>query len=182
MTPTEPHVSGWKPDFLSADLQLEKQASLLSALVGDHVVAAWTVWMVDQDEWFADLPVVLELKSGRQMELCWEKFDDLSVTWDTIDLAVTPKAWVDWPLEWRREENSPFGPIFGSPITEVAASRLLFRTENVDHPDDVRATWLTTGLWIGTQAGGLHVFNALDENGVSGNRPERDDAHDVRSL
>lgn len=145
-------------------------------------MAAWTAWIVEDDEWFADLPVVLQLKSGRQFEVCWEKFDDLSITWDTIDLAVTPQAWVEWPLGWRIQQDLPFGTALASPITEVAASRFLFRTENVEHPHDVRATWLTAGLWVGTQLGGIHVFNALDENGVSADRPAQDETHDLRSL
>ena len=50
------------------------------------------------------------MKRGSQLEVCWEKFDHVSITWDTIDVTVTPKAWVDgrWSgalvrfLNWRR--------------------------------------------------------------------------------
>lgn len=45
------------------------------------------------------MPIVLRLDHGPQLEVCWEKFDDLSITWDTIDVTVKPRAWVEWPLE-----------------------------------------------------------------------------------
>ena len=30
-----------------------------------------------------------------------------------------------------------------------------------------RSTWLVGGLWLGTDGAGLHVFNALDETGLT---------------
>lgn len=34
-------------------------------------------------------------------------------------------------------------------------------------PGSLKGSWLTTGIWFGTGNSGLHVFNALDENGLS---------------
>lgn len=54
------------------------------------------MWIDDLDEWFADAdpPVVLQV-GVEQLEVCAQKFDDLSVTWNTIDLSIRPIACVD---------------------------------------------------------------------------------------
>lgn len=75
VTPKDPDVSGWVPAFLPADDQLDRQAARLRSLTGHRIAETWTVWSLEHDEWFADLPVVLRLDDGPQLEVCWEKFD-----------------------------------------------------------------------------------------------------------
>ncbi|TWG93343.1 Xin repeat protein [Nocardioides sp. J9] len=72
--------------------------------------------------------------------------------------------------------------VVGGIVTDVRATTYLFETQNVDDPEDKSAAWLTAGLWLATDCGDLHVFNALDENGVAAKRPERDAAHDWRPV
>ena len=170
------------PDFRPAESQLERQTDRLHSLIGDEIAGAWAVWNLEHDEWFADLPVVLQMKRGAQLEVCWEKLDDLSIAWHTIDLTVPPTAWVEWPLEWRRNALPELQAIPGAVVMELAASRFRFVTEAVDHPASHREVWLTAGLWIRTIDAGLHVFNALDENGVSSRPPLRDADNDWRPL
>ena len=182
MSPKEPKVSGWRPDFQPADEQFRHQATGLRNLAGLRITGAWTVWNLQFDEWFADLPVVIRLDDGRQLEVCWEKFNDLSITWDTIDLAVTPKAWVEWRLEWRTTAHPALLASVGSRIQSVRATTFRFSTQNVDRPREVCKVWLTAGLWLATDSGDFHIFNALDENGLSNERPGRDGEHDWRPL
>jgi hypothetical protein len=120
------------------------------------------------------------LDDGRQLEICWEKFDDLSITWNTIDLSVSPKAWVEWPLEWRDAAHPALLACAGATIHDVRATTFRFTTQNVDHPHEVSEVWLTAGIWLATGGSGVHIFNALDENGLSDERPERDGEHDWR--
>ena len=40
VTPKDPHVSGWVPNFLPAGSQFERQADRLRSLVGDQVADA----------------------------------------------------------------------------------------------------------------------------------------------
>jgi hypothetical protein len=182
MTPKDPNVSGWRPDFGPAQERIRREAGNLRGLMWQRVSSAWLVWNLQGDEWFADLPVVLAFDRGPQLEVCWEKFDDLSITWDTIDLAQTPRAWVDWRLEWRPAAHPALASQVGATIRDVAATRFLFTTENLDDPRDVSAVWLTTGLWLATDRGGLHIFDALDENGLSSQRPNRDAENDWRLI
>ena len=154
VTPQDPRVSGWVPDFIPADTQFDRHADRLRSLVDDQVADAWVVWSLDHDEWFADLPVVLQMNRGPQVEVCWQKFDDLSITWGTIDVTQTPRAWVDWPLEWRRQALPALASVVGADVRNLAASSFVFSTQNVDPPHEVSKVWLTTGLWFGTASGG----------------------------
>jgi len=181
VTPKDPNVSGWRPDFRPADEQIERNSARLHSLIGRRIIEAWTVWIVDED-WFADIPVVIRFDDGTQLEVCWEKFDDLSITWNTIDVESTPRAWVDRALEWRRNAHLELSSVVGGTVTDVRATKFLFTTENVVDPTDVGTVWLTTGIWLETDRGDLQVFNALDENGLSADPAERDVAHDWTSI
>ncbi|KRC46750.1 hypothetical protein ASE16_15170 [Leifsonia sp. Root227] len=174
-------MSGWRPDFLPADAQFARQAKRLRALVGQQLIEAWTVWFVD-DDWFADLPVVLRFDTGAQLEIAWEKFDDLSITWDTIDVGVPPVAWVERPLEWRRNADHALLSRVGGVVTDIRATRGVLETQSVDDPSDTRARWLTTGVWLATDRGDLRIFNALDENGLDSEAVDPDSPCGWRAL
>jgi len=170
------------PDFLPAEDQLDRQAARLRSLTGHRITETWTVWDLEHDEWFADLPVVLCLDHGPQLEVCWEQFDNLSITWNTIDVRLTPRAWVEWPLEWRQAAHPALTAIADATVDEVAATSSRFATENTAEPLGTEPTWLTTGLWLTTSRGDLHIFSALDENGLASQRPSRDSEHDWRHI
>ena len=72
------------------DAVLAAQADRLSALVGRRLTGAWTVWIERVDEWFADMPVVLQFDDGTQLEVCWQKLDDLTLSWNTTGSASSP--------------------------------------------------------------------------------------------
>jgi len=62
------------------------------------------VWDLQDDEWFCDCPVLFDF-DGEQVEINHQKFDDLSVTWNTIDTR-RPVQWPDFRLRWRPEPLS----------------------------------------------------------------------------
>jgi hypothetical protein len=168
---TDVDVSGWRPTWEPAETHLRTHATRLRSLRGRRVTDAWIVWNLELDEWFADLPVVAQFEDGLQLEVCWQKFDDLSITWNTIDVTVTPHAWVTWPLEWRSQAHPALSDIIGHAVVHVDVTEHLFTTRTVDQPNDIHSVWLTSGIWLQTAQSGLHIFNALDENGLSNEPP-----------
>jgi hypothetical protein len=166
-------ISGWAPDWRPADEQFERQRDRLLGLVGRRIEAAWIVWNEELDRWFPDLPVILSLDNGLNLEVCWQKFHDLSITWDTIDTAVTPRAWVEWPLQWRASGHDALTTNVAKEITSVLVTEFRFVTMDVDdYPHrDSSGAWVTGGLWLDTSGPGLHIFNALDENGLEAAHP-----------
>ncbi|GAA5019182.1 hypothetical protein GCM10023317_61180 [Actinopolymorpha pittospori] len=174
-------MSGWAADWRAAADQLQLQRADLTALSGRLIDSSWLVWNEEHDEWFADLPVVLNLDDGRQLEVSWQKFDELSITWNTIDTQVSPRwPWPYWPLSWRRAGHPALLANEGSRIIGVAATMHRFVTTQVEPPTGERAeVWLTSALWLQTTGPGLHIFNALDENGLSDTAPAT--SEDLRS-
>lgn len=168
---TDVDASGWQPTWQPAETQLRRHADRLRSLRGRRVRDTWIVWNLEHAQWFAELPVVIQFEDGLQLEVGWQKFDDLSVTWDTIDVAVTPYAWVSWPLEWRSQAHPALATITGREVVQVEATQHLFTTRRVDPPNDSHSAWLTSGIWLQTAQSGLHIFNALDENGLSNEPP-----------
>lgn len=168
---TDIDVSGWQPAWKPADTQLHTHAERLRSLPGRRVSDTWIVWNLEHDQWFADLPVLVQFDDGQQLEVGWQKFDDLSITWNTIDVAVTPHAWVTWPLEWRSQAHPALSEITEHEVVQVEATEHLFTTRRVSPPNDSQSVWITSGIWLQTDHAGLHIFNALDENGLSNEPP-----------
>jgi hypothetical protein len=77
----------------------------LHALIGRRLTRSWLVWNRNDDKWFADCPVLLDFE-GEQVEINHQKFDDLSITWNSINPSE-PIIWTyddhteDFPLRWR---------------------------------------------------------------------------------
>lgn len=169
-------VSGWRPVWMSAAEQLQHERAALQGITGARLVEGWIAWNHEHDEWFADLPVVLRFEDGRQLELCWQKLDDLSITWNTIDVSVRPVAWVTWPLSWRASAHPSIVAVTGDLVERLAVTEHLFTTTRLEpgRESDTQSAWLIGGLWMETPTSGLHIFNALDENGLSNDLGERD--------
>jgi hypothetical protein len=64
-------------------------ALVLDRLVDRRLTRALLVWDLDEDKWFADCPILLDFE-GEQVENNHGKFDELSITWHTIDPARSP--------------------------------------------------------------------------------------------
>jgi hypothetical protein len=169
---TEFDISGWVPQWAQGRDHVSGQRTNLLALHGHRIIDSWLVWDLQHDKWFADLPVVLVLDHGRQLEVCWKNLDILSITWNTIDVSTTPIAWVTWPLAWRSQGHESLRAVTGQTITLAAFTEYRFTTRQLLPPtNELRSTWLVAGIWLETHDGGLHIFNALDENGLSSSAP-----------
>jgi hypothetical protein len=163
----ESKISGWQADWRPGAQQIAQHAEALTGLIGARLTGAWSIWIDASEDWFADMPVVLQFDNGQQLEVCWQKFDDLSLSWNTIDLSQKPEAWVEGLL-WRPWAHRAFELNRGETVTAVGSTQFVWETSDVDHPNKPRLSRLVTGgVWIGTTGPGLHIFNALDENGLA---------------
>lgn len=93
-------IAGYQPVWLNhcSDL-VREHGPRLRGLEGRTLTSVWTVWDLEGDEWFCDCPVVFDFE-GEQVEINHNKFDDLSVTWNTIETA-RPVRWPGFRLHWR---------------------------------------------------------------------------------
>jgi hypothetical protein len=162
-------MSGWRSNFRSAAVQLRDQRAELLALVGRRLTAGWAGWNPHRHRWFPPFPLVLVFGDGVQLELAWQKWDDLAITWNTIDLTAPPD---DEPYQWRPSQPDPVAAVAGRTLTGFAAIETpYFQGDDLDFADGLPmhalAGWMFSGLWIEFGDRGVHVYNHLDMNGLS---------------
>lgn len=75
---------------MPAPAQLRGQRSDLLALMGQRLQAGWTGWDPVRDVWQQAIPLVLVFDGDVPLELAWQSWDSLSITWSTIDLTTQP--------------------------------------------------------------------------------------------
>ncbi|WP_344637326.1 hypothetical protein [Kitasatospora cystarginea] len=145
-------------------------------MVGRTVARAWGVWIVEENEWFADLPVILEIGSQR-VTVCVNRLEDLSITWDDpIDTTTGPTWWNDWTLQWRSDVHPALQDAVGRTVTAVGLTEYDFRLTDLSN-GQVSSAWVLTGLALALGDTGLWVHNACDENGLQTGLPPEDHEH-----
>ena len=130
-------VSGWQPDWLSGVEQIGAHAARLKELCGQRITHTWVVWDNREDEWFPDLPVVVRFEHGRQLEVCWQKFDDLSTTWNTINVQLAP-AYSPFVLAWRPSGHPAVAVVVGDTLTGVVGTKTRLSAYE----------WQCDGIWL----------------------------------
>ncbi|MCL8017994.1 hypothetical protein [Streptomyces sp. AS02] len=155
-------IAGYRPLWLNhrGDV-VREHGHRLRGLVGRTLTGVWMVWDRQDDEWFCDSPVLFDFE-GERVEINHHRFDDLSLTWNTIDPS-TPVRWPDFDLQWRCD-----------PLPEPHALRGL-SLKGVELLE-----WTGRDLARGNvdvsfvfETCRVTVFNALDENGLSFAPPDR---------
>jgi hypothetical protein len=151
-------LPGYRPCWLRGRQELtSRHGHRLRSLVGRRLHRTWVVWDLDADAWFPDCPVVLDL-SGEHLEVNHRRFDELSLSWNTIDLTHAP----DWAaagsrLVWRDDAPTGAAAVSGAVVESVA----LLDWDG----DGLSRGSVAVGLRF--PAGWLTVYNACDENGVA---------------
>ncbi|WP_020578747.1 hypothetical protein [Actinopolymorpha alba] len=100
-------ISGYQPRWLIGLPSISAEhGRRLRSLVGRRLTQTWLVWDLNDDEWFVDCPALLDF-DGERVEINHNKFDEVSITWNSAD----PRQPVTWPsfddyhprLAWRND-------------------------------------------------------------------------------
>ncbi|GAB2941201.1 hypothetical protein ACFMQL_14045 [Nonomuraea fastidiosa] len=149
-------VPGYRPEWLSDRRAITAtHGARLARLTGRRLTRALLAWDLDADEWFTNCPILLNFE-GEQVEINHWKFDEVSITWNTID-PERGLDWQDFHLEWRDDAIDELTALVGQPCTAVELLMLLNR-------DGVEGTIVSLGF--GFPNGQATICNALDENGL----------------
>jgi hypothetical protein len=152
-------ISGFEPVFLvGLDAVRKEHGARLGALRGRRLTGFSLVRFVEDGEWFADCPVVLDF-GGVPVVVCHWQLDGLSIGWDSVDVtaAIAGWEWTEFTPVWSGvdERSEPF---VGQELGEVAL--LEWRPSGRD---------LAAGM-VGVEfvfaAGRFRVVNGLDENSI----------------
>ncbi|THA33967.1 hypothetical protein E6W17_30475 [Streptomyces sp. A1547] len=149
-------IEGYHPLWLNGPgLVARTHGPRLHALRGRPLTRVWMVWDLVDDEWFPDCPVLLDFDDV-QVEINHQKFDDLSLTWNTINPS-RPVTWTGFDLEWRPDVLPDLQTIRG--MTLQGAELLEWKVDNI--------AGSTTDVSFVFADARLTVFNAPDENGLT---------------
>ncbi|MFE6616195.1 hypothetical protein [Amycolatopsis sp. NPDC057786] len=138
----------------------------MRALVGRRLRHVHLTWFVEYDEWLQDAPVVVDFGAER-LEITHWKFDELSLTWNTID-PYGKSSW-DWgdpaepsPLRWRRDVFPELSALEDHVLQDVEFLECV--------SPDMAGGMVALGFVF--PHGRFTVFNALDENGIEFTEPD----------
>jgi hypothetical protein len=166
-------IRGYQPHWLNGLREITAaHGPRLGVLTGRCLTDVWLAWDLDDDEWFADAPVLLNFE-GEQVEINHQKFDDLSVTWNSVD-PVGHATWSFPPgdkpdvhafhLGWRRDARPELGELRGQVLGAVELLQWAGR--------DVAKGMIAPSFAF--TDGRLTIHNALDENGLEFGAPDPD--------
>lgn len=160
-------ISGFKPSFLvGIEAVRQSHGSRLARLAGRRLTGFALVRFVEDGDWFADCPVVLDF-DGVQVEVCHSKLDELSIGWDSIDTAASIAGWEWFELtpEWSHRDEH-LERLVGQELGEVAL--LEWRPAERDL---AAGTVAVEFVFAGDR---LRIVNGLDENRIEAGvaRPE----------
>jgi hypothetical protein len=158
----------------------EMHGSRLRSLVGQSIDAVWVAWEDLRDEWFASEAVIIQAGSTSLEVVCWG-LSDILISWNAIDRSLPPATMADWgsefKLRWRRDAIASVRTALGKPIVAVNLIEYHFRTVVIDDRRDEAnigredEAWVLIGIELELPGSVLFVFNALDENGLTDERP-----------
>jgi hypothetical protein len=152
-------IAGYQPRWLNGVNEVANHhGRRLGGLVGRRLTGTWVVWDADDDEWFADCPVVLDF-AGERLEVNHQKFDDLSITWNSVDVTRAPA----WPT------SDGFRLVWRDDVPAVLAAGCGQRLAAVELLEWAGGDLADGGVAVGLRFadGWLTLYNALDENGVA---------------
>jgi hypothetical protein len=121
-------IQGYEPKWLNGLSSIAAtHGRRLLTLEGRRLRHAWLLFDLNDGEWFADGPVLLDF-DNEQVEINHTKFDDLSITWNTIDPVEQPAwTWGDWGhpddyvfrFAWRHDARAEIAALQGHRLEAV---------------------------------------------------------------
>jgi hypothetical protein len=155
-------IHDYQPQWLNGRKNITNaHAARLAGLVGHALNHMWLVWDLDADQWFTDAPVLLDFGID-QVEIDHQKFDDLSITWNTVDPTRAMED-IHFHLAWRPEPLPQLQALPGRTLESVELLEWASDGHDVAN-GSVAIGFNLTPAW-------LTIFNALDENGFEHHPP-----------
>jgi hypothetical protein len=161
-------IQDYEPEWLNGrDSITAVHGRRLAQLGGRTLQHVWIVWDRKADQWFADAPVLLDFGDER-VGIDHQKFDDLCITWNTVDPTRSIEDPFDedslFDLVWRPEATPQLAGLAGRTLDRVELLEWAGGDDDMANGSiaiglDFAPTWLT-------------IFNALDENGLAFGPPE----------
>ncbi|MEU8381402.1 hypothetical protein [Streptosporangium sp. NPDC048865] len=156
-------IAGYKPVWLRGrSAVFAAHGRRLALLKGRRLTRALLVWDLDESAWFCDGLVLLDFE-GEQVEIVHHKFDEISITWNTVDPAQ-PLNWAGqaFRLAWRGDTPDELAALAG---------QRLHALELLEWDGEDLAKGMVAVSFVFPD-GRVTIYNALDENGMEFGLPD----------
>jgi hypothetical protein len=160
-------IPGYEPQWLTGRHTIARAHGLrLRAQLGRRLTNSWLVLDRVVDEWVADCPVLLDFE-GEQVELTHQTFDELSITWNSIDprepitYGEDPK---DISLAWRDDACPRLAALHGQQLHTVEL--LVWSGSETDLAFNMVA------VSFGFAHDRITISNGLDDNAIEFGPPD----------
>jgi len=151
-------INGYNPDWIVNRVDAEKLLSSWSKnWIGNSIEESFVGWYPPDDSWFADLPIILII-GGEQIEICWQKFDSLSITKNQLSRNKCISSGEEYP--YKVNALPELAASIGKTILAVKLGMSSMTIEDITLPIINSVDFYLAG-------GFLSIYNALDENAVS---------------
>ena len=151
-------IEGYSPQWvLKKQEALETVSRFGERWIGRTIEETYVGWYSKDDSWYADLPVILVI-GGEQFDVCWQKFDSLSITNGQLSKYCCKSYGEEFP--YRKDALVELSCSVGKKIeaVELGMSSMTLDGELIP---------MINSLDFYLVGGFLSIFNALDENGVT---------------
>lgn len=152
-------IRNYNPIFYTdKDNLIKNHFKELRSLVGEKIDAVWTVHETPSGKFWADCPVVLVV-NGKQLEFCSLKDNEISITWNEINLRNK----LDWygseeiHLEWQKNAFKSIAPYINEQINGVEVIEMKLESYDL----------VLHGIGLEFNNNYLSMFNAFDVTGFT---------------
>ena len=157
-------IERYKPKWVVEKREAEELVERWSKdWIGKRLDKAYVAWFEADDSWYEDLPIILFI-GGDSIEICWQKFDSLSITKNQID--ITNCISINKKIPYKENAHPALHEVVGKKILNVKLGMSSMTLEDKEIPMINSVDFVFEDSFIS-------IFNALDENGLS-NMPQND--------
>lgn len=151
-------IEGYKPEWVHDKDKAEELVERWSKKwIGKSIGKTFVGWYEPDDSWYEDLPIILFI-GGDRIEICWQKFDSLSITKNQID--ITDCISYEEKIPYKENAHPALNEVIGKKILNVKLGMSSMTLEKKVMP-------MINSLDFELENGFLTIFNELDENGLS---------------
>ncbi|WP_368503899.1 hypothetical protein AB3N04_17520 [Alkalihalophilus sp. As8PL] len=156
----------YKPQFFRDPIHLlAEHKDRLIAQKGKQIRNIWVAWDYKKDEWYKELPVVVEVDNCR-IELCANRIGEYSISFDEINIASGLEDYHK-KLKWEKNKLGCLHKVLNQRIRSI---ELIESTVHVSYLKEdqlsgkVTIDYVIDGIGFNLDDGYLAICNGLDEN------------------
>ena len=157
--------------YTSSKSLIEKESPRFTKIIGKEIQNIWIVWELNDDKWYSDCPVVIEVNNQLLLINNYQECS-IDIGWNT--LSIDNKVYnfdygYNSSLQWTNQYEK-VNKFVGGRIEEIYCEEYLLEQtvmmskSNHNSVGEKIQKWLFSGIGIMTDRGYLSIFNGLDEN------------------